>query len=65
MDVCDALIGQRGKTTVQCVQYMCTHSCGHNIVMIRAGILARVSTLNGSLTMAISWPAFFPFLPAI
>ena len=45
----------------QCVQYMCTHSRGHNIVMNKAGILARVSALHGSPTMAILWPALFLF----
>ena len=47
----------------QCVQYRFTHSCGHNIDMNRAKILAWTSALHGSPTMAISWSAFFiPFL---
>ena len=36
----------------QCVQYMCTHSRGHNIDMNRARILAWVSTLHGFPTVA-------------
>ena len=42
----------------QRVQYVCTHSCGHNIVRNKARILVWASTLHGSPTMAISWMAF-------
>ena len=31
----------------QCIQYMCTHSCGYNKDMKRAGILAWASALHG------------------
>ena len=43
----------------QCVQYMCTYSQVHNIGMNRAGILALVLALHGSLTMAKLRPANF------
>ena len=37
LDQCDALIGRRDNCTVM---VRCTHHCGHNIVMNRAGILS-------------------------
>ena len=40
------------------VQYMCTHSLGQNIVINISGILAWALALHGSLTPAISGPAF-------
>ena len=46
----------------QCVQYMCTPSRGHNIIMKRARILARGLTLHDSPTMVISWSSFFLLL---
>ena len=55
-------------STRQLYTHISVYSCtvhvytqhGHNIVMNRAGILARTSALHGSPTMAISWPAFLP-----
>ena len=54
-----SLITRQLYSHSKCVQYMCTHGRGHNIVLYRAGILSWVSTFYGSPTMAISWPTFF------
>ena len=61
----DVMLWSVNDTTVQSqsvctgVQYKCTHSRGHNIVMNRPRLLAWASTLHGSPTMTILWPAFF------
>ena len=60
-----AMLWLVNKTTVQSqsvctgVLYKRTQSCGHNIIMNRPGLLVWASTLHGSQTMAILWPAFF------
>ena len=62
LDGCNALIGQRGTsvqlyTTVHLGQ--CTLLVYTNNSNSPPGILAWASTLYGSPTMAILWPAFF------
>ena len=67
----DAMLWLVNETTVhshQCVQLYstCVHTTwakrGHNIAMNRAGNLAWASTLHGSPTMALSWPAFLAYV---